>query len=265
MKSTRRHDTVPSDWMRQFHEPRGDGLTLVCFPHAGGSASAYFSLSSALSATCHVLVAQYPGRQDRLAEPAIDDLGELADRAAEALEPWRDRPLALFGHSMGAAVAYEVARRLERRQGRGPLGLIVSGRAAPSVRQDRGVHRMDDAGITAHMAELAGTPPVLLADKEFLATAIPPMRADLKAVESYQDLSGGKVTCPISSYCGEHDTDVPRDGVLRWREHTTARFTADFFEGGHFYLQDRQPEVVRAITRDLAAFTSLKPTTPTAR
>lgn len=256
MKSTRRHDCVRNTWVRQYHEPRGDGPTLVCFPHAGGSASAYFSLSAALSASADVLIVQYPGRQDRLDEPAIEDLREMADQAVKALAPWLHRPLALFGHSMGAALAYEVALRMERGQGHGPAGLIVSGRAAPSVRQDRGIHRMDDKGITEHMAELAGTPPALLADKDLLAILIPPMRADFKAVETYQDLPGSKVGCPISSYCGEQDTDVPRDGFLRWGEHTTAECTASFFEGGHFYLQSQEPHVARAISRDLAAFAS---------
>ncbi|MFE2977587.1 thioesterase II family protein [Streptomyces sp. NPDC059258] len=255
MKSMRRHDAVRSTWIRQFHGPRGDDRpTVVCFPHAGGSASAYFSLSAALSATHDVLIVQYPGRQDRLGERPLEDLLEMADRVAEALEPWRGESLALFGHSMGAALAYEVALRLERQPGRDPLGLIVSGRAAPSIRQDRGLHRLDDEGITEHMAELAGTPPALLADKELLATVIPPLRADFKAVETYQDLSGGKLGCPISSYCGAQDAGVPRDGFLKWREHTTARCTAEFFEGGHFYLQSRTAQVARTIARDLAAF-----------
>ncbi|MFE0679543.1 thioesterase II family protein [Streptomyces sp. NPDC058961] len=255
MSSMRRHDAVGSSWIRQFHEPRGDGRpTVVCFPHAGGSASAYFSLSAALAATADVLIVQYPGRQDRLAESPLEDLLEMADRATEALEPWRGGLLALFGHSMGSALAYEVALRMERRPGRDLLGLIVSGRGAPSVRQDRGLHRLDDEGITEHMVELAGTPPALLADKELLATVIPPLRADFRAVETYQGLSGSKVGCPISSYCGEQDPSVPRDGFLKWREHTTAQCTIRFFDGGHFYLQSQVPEVARTISRDLAAF-----------
>lgn len=255
MESTRRYDFVQNSWVRQYHEPRSDGPTLVCFPHAGGSASAYFTLSAALSASANVLIVQYPGRQDRMDEPAIEDLREMADQAAKALAPWLYRPLALFGHSMGAALAYEVALRMERGQGHGPVGLIVSGHAAPSIRHDRGIYMMDDKGITEHMVKLAGTPPALLAEKDLLAVLIPVMRADFKAVETYQDLSGSKVRCPISSYCGEQDTDVPRDGFLRWGEHTTAECTASFFDGGHFYLQSQQPDVVRAISRDLVAFT----------
>ncbi|MFD9499451.1 thioesterase II family protein [Streptomyces sp. NPDC060035] len=256
MAVTRRHNTVHSAWIRQFHEPRTDGPVLVCFPHAGGSASAHLPLSAELSAAAEVLIVQYPGRHDRLAEPALGDLRQMADQAARALLPWRNRPLALFGHSMGSLLAYEVALRLERYGDLALLGLLVSGRAAPSVPSDRGVHTMDDAGLTGHLAELAGTPPALLADKDLLATVLPSVRADFRAVETYRDRAGHKVRCPISSYCGTTDTGVSRDNLGKWAGYTTGRWTLRLFDGGHFYLQTREREVAQAILQDLAAFTA---------
>lgn len=256
MTVTRRHDTVHSAWIRQFHDPGADGPVLVCFPHAGGSASAHLPLSEELSAAAEVLIVQYPGRQDRLAEPALEDLRQMADRAAHALLPWRNRPLALFGHSMGSLLAYEVALRLERRRGHALMGLVVSGRAAPSVPSDRGVHTMDDERLTGHLAELAGTPPALLADKDLLAAVLPSVRADFRAVETYRDHAGHKVGCPISSYCGTKDAGVSRDGLGKWAEYTTGRWTTRLFDGGHFYLQSRKREVARAVLQDLAAFTA---------
>ncbi|MFJ9715307.1 thioesterase II family protein [Streptomyces sp. NPDC101213] len=256
MTVTRRHATVHNAWIRQFHDPGGDGPVLVCLPHAGGSASAHLPLSAELSAAAEVLIVQYPGRQDRLAEPALGDLRQLADRIAHALLPWRDRPLALFGHSMGSLLAYEVALRLERRRGRPLVGLVVSGRAAPSVPSDRGVHTMDDERLTGHLAELAGTPPALLADRELLATVLPSVRADFRAVETYRDHAGHQVGCPISSYRGTKDAGVSRDGLGKWAGYTTGRWTARLFDGGHFYLQSREREVARAVLQDLAAFTA---------
>ncbi|MEV5431740.1 alpha/beta fold hydrolase [Streptomyces sp. NPDC052701] len=152
-------------WFRQYHRPMGGGATLVCLPHAGGSATAYFGLSAALSATAEVLVVQYPGRQDRITEPPVDDIRKLASRIADALDPWLDRETVLFGHSMGAVVAYEVALKLQARTETGAAGLIASGKAAPSIRQDRGMHRRDDAGLTAGLAELSGTDSAVLASR----------------------------------------------------------------------------------------------------
>ena len=109
-------------WIRGFH-PGADGAPrLVCFPHAGGSATFYFPLSRALAPSMEVLAVQYPGRQDRRAEPCIDSIDGLADEIVDALRPLTDRPMALFGHSMGAVLAYETARSWEA-LGHAPLPL----------------------------------------------------------------------------------------------------------------------------------------------
>jgi surfactin synthase thioesterase subunit len=260
MAVTRRRSTVHSAWIRQFHDPGAGGCApdrpvLVCFPHAGGSASTFIPLSEELSAGAEVLVAQYPGRQDRMAEPALADLRQMADQAAQALLPWRDRPVALFGHSMGSLVAYEVALRLELRWGRTPVGLFVSSRVAPSLSINRGVHTMDDERLAMHLAKLSGTPPALLADKDLLAAILPAVRADYRAIETYQDREGFKVGCPISGFCGDKDAGVPLDGLAKWADYTTAQWTSRLFDGGHFYLQPRGPELARAVLEDLAAFT----------
>src|SRR4051794_9909349 len=132
-------------WLRRFHPAPQAAARLVCLPHAGGSASYYHPLSAALSPAVEAVAVQYPGRQDRRSEPLVDDLLVLADRLADALadEPG---PLALFGHSMGAVLAFEVARRLER-EGREIAALFVSGRRAPTAHRDEWLHRVGDAEL----------------------------------------------------------------------------------------------------------------------
>lgn len=115
------------EWFRLFSSAPDAAVRLLCLPHAGGSASFYFPVAQALSPSVEVLAVQYPGRQDRRMEPLIDDIHTLADRITEELSAYRDKPLALFGHSMGAVLGFEVAQRLEER-GTGPSS--CSSRAA---------------------------------------------------------------------------------------------------------------------------------------
>ncbi|MEU5545504.1 alpha/beta fold hydrolase [Streptomyces sioyaensis] len=234
-------------WCRRFHPAPDAGRRLVCFPHAGGSASFYHPVSAALSPRVDVLAVQYPGRQDRRQEPALDDIGLLADRIAEALEAWTDRPLTFFGHSMGALVAFEVARRLER-EGDGPVRLFASGRRAPSAYRDEQVHRRDDDGIVAELRALSGTDARVLDDEEMLRMVLPALRSDYKAVETYRSEPGAVVRCPVTVLVGDDDPKTSLDEARCWDAHTTGACDLRVFPGGHFYLADRPTEVMDVLS-----------------
>ncbi|MGW9434104.1 thioesterase II family protein, partial [Streptomyces decoyicus] len=195
---------------------------------------------------------QYPGRQDRRKEPAIDDIGLLADRIAEALEAWSDRPLTFFGHSMGALVAFEVARRLER-NGDGPLRLFASGRRAPSAYRDEQVHRRDDDGIVAELRALSGTDSRVLDDEEMLRMVLPALRSDYKAVETYRSEPAAVVRCPVTVLVGDDDPKTSLDEARSWEAHTTGDFALRVFSGGHFYLADRPQEVMTVLSDHFAS------------
>jgi pyochelin biosynthesis protein PchC len=228
-------------------------VSLVCLPHAGGSASSYFPLAAAMPDPVEVLAVQYPGRQDRRADPPLEDLSVLADQVAAAVAAFAGatgRRLALFGHSMGAVLGYEVAARLEAGGGPAPEVLFASGRRAPSRSRPRedDVHRRGDAGIVAEMRTLRGTDPRLLADAELVAMVLPAVRADYRAIETYRHSPGGRVRCPVVVLTGDADPHTTLDEAHAWGEHTTAGCTVRVFPGGHFFLADVLPDVVRAVT-----------------
>ncbi|WP_037824320.1 thioesterase II family protein [Streptomyces sp. NRRL B-1347] len=241
-----------SAWVRRFHPAPETGARVVCFPHAGGSATYYFPFSAALSPAADVLAVQYPGRQDRLQEPCITDISTLADRLADELAGLADRPLTFFGHSMGATVAFEVARRLEAR---GVIlhGLFASGRRAPSRQRDEHVHLRDDQGLVEELRRLSGTDAELLADEAVLAMVLPAMRGDYRAIETYRYRPGPPLNCPVLALTGDSDPLVDAAEARAWAQHTVAPFRLRVFPGGHFFLGDHTESVVREITDHLGA------------
>jgi surfactin synthase thioesterase subunit len=243
-------------WIRRFHTAWDGAPTLVCLPHAGGAATAFFPLSRALAPAVDVPAVQYPGRQDRRLEPVVDDIGRLADLIAAELRPWNGRPLALFGHSMGAIVGYEVCRRLERSGGE-PIGLFASGRRAPSADVAGTVHLRDDAGLLAALIELSGTESAVLGEAELLQLILPAVRGDYRAVETYRHGPGPELGCPITVLVGDSDPVTSLEQAQAWTGHTTAGFRMDVFPGGHFYLNAETERVAKTIRRDLGAWTAV--------
>ncbi|MFE4609208.1 thioesterase II family protein [Streptomyces niveus] len=241
-------------WIRVPHPNPGSPVRLVCLPHAGGAASYYFPMSAALAPDVEVLSVQYPGRQDRRHERPVDDLHLLADQLAEALEPWTDRPFALFGHSYGALVGYEVARRL-RSAGHHPLALFASGRRAPSTHRDERLHLKPDASLIAELKALDGTVGALLDNEEIVAMIMPALRADYRAVETYVHRPGPGLDIPVTALIGDDDPKVTSQEAARWREHTTSEFSLEIFPGGHFYLADRLMELTSSLKRRLSGAT----------
>ncbi|RSS34380.1 thioesterase II family protein [Streptomyces sp. WAC08241] len=240
----------PRTWLRRFHttpDPATRPVRLVCLPHAGGAAGYFVPLSAELSPVADVLAVQYPGRQDRWHEPAVDDLHELARQVVAALEPALDeRPLVLFGHSMGALVAYEAARLLN------PARLYVSGCPAPS----RGVggegEITGDEDILADLRTLDGTSAELLSDPAVLELIMPALRADYRAVRTYRWRPGPEPTCPLTVLTGDRDPRTPADAVLDWKRHGTGECRFHAYEGGHFYLTEHVRRVAELVGADLA-------------
>ncbi|WP_067182534.1 thioesterase II family protein [Microtetraspora niveoalba] len=239
-------------WVRRLIPAPDAAARLVCLPHAGGSASYYHPVSRALSPAVEVLAVQYPGRQDRRGEPFVEDIATLADRVHEALRPWTDRPLALFGHSMGAVLAFEVTLRMER-EGVRPLALYASGRRAPSTHRAEDVHLRNDAGIISELKKLNGTADSLLDDDELLHMVLPATRADYRAIETYRCEPGAVVRTPIIALTGDDDPKTTLEEARAWSAHTTGGFDLRVFPGGHFFLNDHAHKINMDIRSHLAS------------
>jgi pyochelin biosynthetic protein PchC len=244
-------------WVRRFHPAPEAGTRLVCLPHAGGAATYYLPLSAALAPDIETLAVQYPGRQDRHNEPCVDSLPELARQVVPQLLLWTDRPLALFGHSMGASLAFEVAWLLEHEHGVTPAALFASGRRAPSRHRDESVHLRGDDELIRDVHELSGTDSQLLEDAEMLRMVLPAIRSDYKAAETYRYVPGPDLSCPVTALIGDDDPRVTVEEARSWAAHTTGTFALKVYGGGHFYLKHHIEAIAREISGPLLSATGV--------
>ncbi|MFC7806891.1 thioesterase II family protein [Streptomyces olivaceus] len=250
-------------WFRVRRRTVDPRLRLLCLPHAGGTAQLFHGWPALLPEDIEVLAVRYPGRQDRLAEPCIEDMDTMADAIDGALRPWLDRPLALFGHSMGACLAYELALRLE---GRGivPEHLLVSAHAAPH-RAGRGAapHTAGDESLVAHVRSLGDLHSDAYDIPELRDLLLPALRADYRLVEGYRPRDPAPVKAPITVYAGRDDASCPLDDVLAWSDLTApGSFGTALFPGDHFYLVDREADVVADVAARLAHASASQPAAP---
>ncbi|MFE6857332.1 thioesterase II family protein [Nocardia sp. NPDC057668] len=240
-------------WLRELRPGAAANTVLVCFPPGGGSVTAYRALASLIGPGTTVFAVQYPGRQERYADQPVSVLTDLAAAIAQDLLRWpATTRLALFGHSMGATLAYETARRLAA-AGRTPAHLFVSGRPAPAYEESGRVHRGTDSDLIGVLERLANDPASvrILRDEPGLAELVlPAVRADYTAIETYRHEPGDRLNCPITTLVSTADPTVTVEQAGEWANYTTASFDLVTFPGAHFYLDlpEQTPAVAKTLT-----------------
>jgi surfactin synthase thioesterase subunit len=240
--------------LKCFH-PRPDAQVLLfCFPWAGVGASAFYSWSRYLPGEVELTAVQYPGREDRLGETALRRLSLLRDLLMRDLASHCDRAFAFLGHSMGALVAFELARGLVRAGLPAPGHLFVSGRQAPQLPEPMApIPDLPDAEFVAELQQrYGGVPEAIARDPEMRAIFLPAIRADLELVHAYTYEPGPALGCGISALGGTEDR-IGREHLEGWRVQTRGPFRLDLLSGDHFFIAARTEEVVRRVTEDMRA------------
>jgi medium-chain acyl-[acyl-carrier-protein] hydrolase len=227
-------------------------LRLFCFPYAGGGASIFARWGELLPPGVELVAVQLPGRESRLAEKPYAEMVPLVEKLAEALAPYMDLPFALFGHSNGGLMAFELARRLRADGRRQPAHLFVAGRPAPQVElTDPPVHDLPEAEFMAALRRFGGTPEEVLENEEMMSLIAPLLRADFSLGETYRFAPGPPLALPVSAYAGAADAEVPVWQVEAWKEQTTAAFRLEIFPGGHFFIHEDRDRLTQTLHREL--------------
>jgi medium-chain acyl-[acyl-carrier-protein] hydrolase len=201
-----------------------------------------------------VLPIQLPGRGKRFKEPAITKSTILVSLLVDAVRPFLDRPFALFGHSLGALIAFELAGSLQELFGIQPMRLFISGCVAPQdMYPADSISVLPEEEFIAELRKLNGTPQELLDDPSLLKVFLPTLRADFSLLGSFARQSRFPLGCPIVAFCGTHDTQASHDSMLSWKDLTTARFDLNLVPGDHFFIQRCRTPFLKAFKSHLDA------------
>jgi medium-chain acyl-[acyl-carrier-protein] hydrolase len=243
-----------SRWLWRHRQNPSAPSRVFCLPFAGGTSKTYSPLALALGDSTEVCAIEYPGRGTRFGEPLIKSIDALVEAMAPQLLPWMDRPFALLGYSMGAHVAFELARWLRRHGHRAPTQLLVAASRAPHLVDPRPpTYGLPEATFIAELRALNGIPAEVLAHPELMKLLVPIARADLEAIQTHRYRDEPPLEVPITAFGGTQDPLASTAEVDAWRAQSTAGFNLHLFNGGHFFLQTAPVPFHAAVAQTLAA------------
>lgn len=226
-------------------------LRMFCFPYAGGGMTIFRTWPRGFENFAEIYLAQLPGRDSRLREAPFTQLPRLVTEMVQTIGPYLDKPFVFFGHSMGAILSFELARRLRQEKGVEPLHLFVSGRPAPQIRRrDPCSYDLPEPEFVSELLKLNGTPREVLENAELRQLVVPLLRADFSVCQTYQYVPEQPLNCPITVFGGLQDS-ISHEDLKGWQEQTSAAFKLSMFPGDHFFINTAQPSLLRLITKQM--------------
>ncbi|MFE6921434.1 thioesterase II family protein [Nocardia sp. NPDC057663] len=244
--------TLAASWLPYPGLAEQTRVTLYCFPHAGSGASGFLGWRTGLPAEVAVVPVQPPGREMRWREAPYETVDELVEELLTVMSGRWHQPFALFGHSMGAIIAYEIARRLHAGGQPSPIHLFVSGRRAPQLPATEPLaHRAGDDEFVEVVRELGGTPEHVLTDETLRSNLFTLLRADFAVNETYRYRPGPPLDTAVTVFGGVEDPRVSRNELTAWQQCTTGPFELRLEPGGHFFVVSQRARVLGHIGRTL--------------
>jgi surfactin synthase thioesterase subunit len=227
-------------------------LRLICLPYAGGGTSVFHSWHASVPGDVQVCPIDLPGRETRFNETPKEDLRAIVRELAPAMERFLDRPYALFGHSLGALIAFELARELRRHNRPAPVRFFASACRAPQLPlQHRPIHHLDDEAFLNQVAGIGDMPADGAAQEELAQSLLPALRGDFKMFEKYSYAPEEPFDFPITALCGSEDRWVGRGDLVAWHSQTSSLFNLRLLPGGHLFLRSSPDRVIRTVLESL--------------
>ncbi|EMY6536364.1 thioesterase [Salmonella enterica] len=234
------------------HKNTDDIIQLFCFPYAGASASIFKSWQSFLPSHIEVVGIQYPGHGSRISEKPYSSSNDIVNEMLNNIFNFQKKPFALFGHSMGAMIAFDLAKRIVTSLKQKPIHLFISGLAPPQLRKINNFNKTrTNNELINLMEQLGGTHSEILSNKELMGLILPALRSDFQIADNWFVEDVFDLSIPLTILGGDADNEVPEESLTYWSAYTTKKTTIKIYSGDHFFINTNKYQILNDISTQL--------------